>query len=457
MGLKKANILVIDDDSFILLSIKTFLERHFTHIYTESEPRKVPSFIRDNSIDVIILDMNFSTGKTTGEEGIFWIKKILEIDSSISIIPLTAYGGIEIAVEALQNGAVDFLVKPWENEKMLAIVHAGLNYSRSKRKIDKLSEENQALRKLNEWPKTEFIGRSPSIEQIKTTISKTAVTDANILILGENGTGKELIARMIHEQSERCNEQFVKVDLGALSESLFESELFGHVKGAFTDAKNSRAGRFETANNGTIFLDEIGNLTPAQQAKLLSVIQNREIFRVGSNKAIPLDIRIVSATNSKLEDLIASGEYRSDLFYRLNTVEIKLPALRERTEDIHALSMFFIDKYNKKYRKQIKGIVPAMLNKLVKYHWPGNVRELEHSIERAIILCDKEQLGTNEFELSKANNSSMELETYNLEQLEKWAVEKCLQKHGGNITRAAEELGLTRGAMYRRLEKYEIQ
>ncbi len=455
----KANILIVDDDPHILFSLQTLLEKYFLHIYTEKTPKKIPSILAEKELDVIILDMNYSYGETSGNEGIEWIKKIQKIDSNISIVPITAYGGVNMAVESLKSGAIDFVVKPWQNEKIVSTITAALNYAKSKRNITVLKEQKAVLNKTSSSLPNDFIGESDSMQKIFDKINRVSETDANVLILGENGTGKELVARSIHNLSERKNESFVNVDLGSISESLFESELFGLTKGAFTDAKETKLGRFEAANQGTLFLDEIGNIPLGLQSKLLSVLQNREIFKVGSSKACPIDIRLISATNQNIYNLVNEGLFRNDLLYRINTVEILLPPLRNRIEDIPLIGNYFIGRYSLKYKKKINPLSQKLINYLQKYDWPGNIRELQHSIERAVILCNKTDLISEDFQFrnSLGNNEQMQFDDFNLDRIEKWAIENCLEKHNGHITKAAEELGLTRGALYRRLEKYEIK
>lgn len=455
----KANILIVDDDPHIIFSLQTLLERFFTQIFTEKTPERVPSLIMDNDIDVIILDMNYAHGETSGKEGLQWIKKILEIDSNISIVPITAYGGVNMAVDALKSGAVDFIVKPWQNEKIISTINAAYNYTKSKRSISILKEQKALYNKTSYISQQNLIGESDVMKTVFEKVQKVSETDANVLILGENGTGKELIARSIHNLSKRKNESFVNIDLGSISESIFESELFGHIRGAFTDAKENKMGRFEAANEGTLFLDEIGNIPLTLQSKLLSTLQNREIFKVGSSKAVNIDIRLISATNQNIYNLVNEGAFRNDLLYRINTVEILIPPLRNRTEDIASIANYYIDKYSTKYKKQINLLSNKVIKHLQQYDWPGNVRELQHSIERAVILCNNKDLGLIDFQFRNTsdNNEQLEFNNFNLYNIEKWAIESCLEKHKGHITKAAQELGLTRGALYRRFEKHEIK
>ena len=373
------------------------------------------------------------------------------------MIIITAYGGIQTAVKAMKAGAVDFIIKPWHNEKIISTVSAALKLSQSNKKVALLKGRQDLLSSSIGEGFQEIIGKSDSIKRILDDIVKVAATDANVLILGENGTGKELVARELHRRSNRSNEIFISTDLGSLSENLFESELFGHIKGAYTDAKESRIGRFEAASGGTLFLDEIGNLPMSLQAKLLSVLEKREITPVGSNKQIEVDIRLIAATNLKLKKMISEGNFRQDLLYRINTVEITLPPLRERSEDIPLLAHFYLAKFSRKYHKPELELSKKALEKLIQFDWPGNIRELQHTIERAVILSNEEVILPENLNLS-GSSEEKELRTgnYNLDMLEKWAVQKCLEKHGGNITNASKELGLTRGAMYRRISKYGL-
>jgi DNA-binding NtrC family response regulator len=382
----------------------------------------------------------------------------MEIDPSIVVIMITAYGDIETAVQAIKSGATDFILKPWQNEKLLATLSSALMLRKSRLEIDQLKVQQQQLSADMDQQFQNIIGRSPAMQQIYATIQKVAGTDANVLILGENGTGKELIARAIHRQSHRSEQVFISVDMGAVSESLFESELFGYVRGAFTDAKEDRAGRFEVASGGTLFLDEIGNLPLALQAKILNVLENRLIFRLGSNKPKTIDIRLICATNMNLHEMVTANKFRQDLLYRINTVEIKLPPLRERQEDIAILADHFLKIFSRKYHKSARKLSDAALKKLEFYQWPGNIRELQHVIERAVIMTDETVLQPGDFLFSgpQDQGESLIFDDYNLETVEKILIQKTLKKHRGNITNAARELGLTRTSLYRRMEKHGI-
>ena len=455
---KHGQILVIDDDEDILLAARLFLKQHFESVHTEKKPDNIPTLLQNENYDVILLDMNFARDMTSGKEGFFWLNKILEIDPSAVVILITAYGDVEMAVKAIKAGATEFILKPWQNEKLLATISAAINLRQSRTEVDNLRRRQIQLSADLDQPFKDFVGASPAMLTVFSTIEKVANTEANVLILGGNGTGKELVARELHRQSLRASEVFITVDMGAITDTLFESELFGHTKGAFTDAKEDRAGRFEIASGGTLFLDEIGNLPLPLQAKLLTVLQNREVTRLGSNKSRPIDIRLICATNRPIYEMVEKKEFRQDLLYRVNTVEIPLPPLRERQEDIPLLVDHFLQIYCKKYRVAQKRVNAATLKKLQKYHWPGNVRELQHAIERAIIMTDATVLNPTDIFLPdrEIKEQGIIFENYNLEQAEKMLIRKAISKYGGNLSKAAKELGLTRTSLYRRLEKYGI-
>ncbi len=458
MNLKSGKVLIVDDDEDVLFSARLLLKQHYPIVRIEKNPEQIPSILKDEQYDIILLDMNFSGNATSGSEGFNWLKKILEIDPQAVVILITAFGTIEMAVKAIKDGATDFVLKPWQNEKLLATVSSAMKLSQSKQKIDNLISRQKQLSEDIDQHFHDIIGISDEIQAVFNTIQKVAKTDANILILGENGTGKELVARAIHRQSTRTNEIFLNVDMGAISESLFESELFGYMKGAFTDAKEDKAGRFEIASGGTLFLDEIGNLPPNLQMKLLTALQNRQVTRLGSNKPRPVDIRLICATNRPLEELQTEKHFRQDLLYRINTVEIRIPPLRKRLEDIPLLVKHFINIYCKKYNKTIKEISPAALTRLERYHWPGNIRELQHMVERVVIMNEEQVLQPDDFYFSaqdiKADNIT--LNNYDIEEVEKMLIIKSIDKYNGNLTKAAKELGLTRASLYRRLEKYGL-
>ena len=461
--MQDAKLLLVDDDPDVLLAARLLLKRHVGAVDIEKNPEKLPFLLNNNRYDAIVLDMNFQRDVSSGREGFAWLDRILDIDPGARVILFTAYGDVEMAVRAIKAGAVDFVLKPWQNDKFLDTIRGAVEGRRSSvdgagdgvEKTAKIPSDKKAAKQ------TTIIGSA--MRPVLDTVEQVAPTDANVLILGENGTGKDLVARAIHDQSLRRDKPFVSVDVGALTESLFESELFGHVKGAFTDAREDRAGRFEEANGGTIFLDEIGNLTPAQQARLLTVLQQRQVTRVGSNKARPVDVRLICATNADLNEQVAERRFRQDLLYRINTIELHLPALRERPGDIGLLAEFFLKKYAKQYNRSVSGLSPALLVEMKQYRWPGNVRELQHAVERAVILARPEltQGGTS---LEPANfvfkNGATPVspvnETLQLEDMERQLIQQAMQKHRGSITDVAKELGLSRQALYRRLEKFGL-
>ncbi len=451
-------ILIIDDDEDVLLAAKLLLKKHAHQVIIEKNPKKIPFLLNNDTYDVILLDMNFSKDTTSGKEGFYWLSQIIEKDPRAVVILITAYGDVEMAVKALKDGATDFVLKPWQNEKLLATISTAIKLKQSYREVDQLKNAKKQLEEDINQPFKDIIGKSAQIKEVFALIEKVAKTDANILILGENGTGKELIARAIHQRSLRKDNVFVGVDMGAITETLFESELFGHKKGSFTDAKEDRAGRFEVAHKGTLFLDEIGNLSMPLQSKLLTILQNREVTRIGANKSMAIDIRLVCATNMPLYDMVKDSEFRQDLLYRVNTVEIKLPALRERMEDIPLLADHFLQHYAKKYRKEVEKIAPDTVSKLQKYPWPGNIRELQHALERAIIMSDNSILEDKDFQFLFQQGGSDEVLTnsFNLDEVEKTIIQKAVNLHAGNISKAAEELGLTRASLYRRLEKHGL-
>lgn len=458
MAKKSGNILIVDDNEDLLLAARLFLKQHFFLVHTEVDPEKIPLLLQNENYDVILLDMNFTMDSTSGVEGFMWLDNILQLDPSAVVILITAFGDVEMAVKAVKSGAVDFVLKPWQNEKLLATISSALNLRYSRLEVDKLRSQQQQLSRDIDQRYHDMIGVSPPMQQVFATIDKVATTDADVLILGENGTGKELVARALHRQSRRDAEVFISVDMGAIAETLFESELFGHMRGAFTDAREDRPGRFELASGGTLFLDEICNLSLAMQAKLLSALETRKVTRLGSNKPREVDIRLLCATNMPIYDMVARNEFRQDLLYRLNTVEINLPALRERREDIPLLVDYFMKMFSRKYQKTITGVSAPALKKLEKYQWPGNIRELRHTLERAIILADSSMLQPTDFLFPESEKEieGVVFDNYNLEDVEKTVIRKALKKHGGNISHAAKELGLTRTSLYRRMEKYGL-
>jgi DNA-binding NtrC family response regulator len=451
MNLKTANILVIDDDTDVLTAVKLLLKTEAKEVVTEKNPELIHALLTSKKFDIVLLDMNFKSSINTGNEGIYWLKKIKEIDEQISVIMITAYGDIDLAVRSLKEGASDFIVKPWHNEKLLEAIKE-ISGRKGKAHADLPVINASTIGK-------EMIGESDVMNFIFSKIEKIAPTDANIFILGENGTGKDLIAKAIHEHSLRADKPFVKVDVGALTESLFESELFGHTKGSFTGAAEGRAGRFEAANGGTLFLDEIGNISMHQQAKLLSVLQNRQVSRVGSNDAINIDIRLICATNIPLTELANENRFRKDLIYRINTVEILVPPLRKRSGDIMILAKHFAQVYAAKYLKPVPDFDANAIEKLKHYNFPGNVRELQYTMERAVIMSESETLTAEDLIFSPietAVEEAAENRDLNLGVVEKNTILRVIEKHNGNISKAAKELGITRTALYRRLSKYEL-
>lgn len=449
-----AHILIVDDDPDIVQSARVVLRQHFDQVSTESNPQQLPFLINQQHPDVVLLDMNFTADVTKGREGLFWLKKIVEDHPSLSVVMVTAFGDVKLAVEAMKIGAVDFVVKPWENEKLIATVNAAFQLSKSKREVAKLKLHQTRMAEVYAQPDSSIIGKSEGIKNIFSIIKRIATTDANILLLGENGTGKELVAKAIHHQSHRCEGPFVKIDVGTIPDSLFESELFGHTKGAFTDAKQDRVGRLELASGGTLFLDEIGNLPMSLQSKLLSVLQSRVITPVGSNKLIPIDVRLISATNEHIEKLVAEQEFREDLLYRINTVEITIPPLRERLDDIPLLLNHFCSIYNKKYNKTLN-VDSDVIQTLENYNWPGNVREFQHAVERAVILCESKNITARDFQFPDQRNRGPENST-NLNEVERKAIADAIRKNKGNLSKAARELGLGRTTLYRKIEKYGL-
>ncbi|MHB8209171.1 sigma-54-dependent transcriptional regulator [Mucilaginibacter sp.] len=452
MILKKATILIVDDDTDVLTAVKLLLKTEAQEIITEKNPENLNSLLQRNQIDLVLLDMNFNSAINTGNEGLYWLRKVKEWKPNVCVIMITAYGDIDLAVRSLKEGANDFVVKPWHNEKLIETIKDLLDKKEG-------STPKKATGKSSTG-ETSILGESDVMQDIFHKVNKIAPTDANILLLGENGTGKDLMAKAIHERSLRADKPFVKVDVGALTDTLFESELFGHKKGAFTDAREDRTGRFEDAQGGTLFLDEIGNITLQQQAKLLTVLQNRQVTRLGTNKAVDIDIRLICATNLPLSELANETRFRKDLIYRINTVEINMPPLRRRSEDIVILAKHFAKLYSTKYLKPAMDFEPAALQKLRMYNYPGNVRELQYTIERAVIMADDHIMRADDLIFSilesPSDKSNIDMDNVPLSTMEKNAILKVIEKHSGNITRAAKELGLTRTALYRRLSKYDI-
>ena len=454
--MKKGNILIVDDNKNVLSALRILLSDYFENIVLLTSPNTLMSELRDKNPDVVLLDMNFSAGINSGNEGLFWLSEIKKADEELPVVLFTAYADIDLAVKALKGGATDFVVKPWDNAKLLATLQSAYSLRQSRKEVKKLREKQSVLNRDIQKEEDICWGKSPAMQRLLTMIKKVAVTDANVLITGENGTGKELIAKMIHRYSPRAAETLISVDMGAVTETLFESELFGHVKGAFTDAKADRSGKFEAADGGSLFLDEIGNLSYPLQAKLLSALQTRHITRVGSNKSISVDIRLISATNKNLFKSVKKGEFREDLLYRINPIHLEVPPLRERREDIPQLADFFLRRLARKYGKSDLKLGEKALCKLESYAWPGNVRELEHAIEKAVILSDNQELQPNDFYMRTPDETSFVVESFTLEEMEKILIEKALRKYDNNISAVAAELGISRPTLYSKIRKYEL-
>ncbi|MDD3077996.1 MAG: sigma-54 dependent transcriptional regulator [Paludibacter sp.] len=447
--MKKGNILVVDDNKNVLSALRILLESYYQSVTLISTPNLLPAKLREVTPDIVLLDMNFSAGINSGNEGLFWLSEIKKFDKDLPVVLFTAYADIELAVRALKNGASDFVVKPWDNTKLITTLQAAIQRNKNRKKSSSTGELQNSADEIC-W------GKSAAMQELRKLAQKVAETDANILITGENGTGKEVIARSIHKMSARKKQIMVTVDMGAVTETLFESELFGHVKGSFTDAKNDREGKFEAANHGTLFLDEIGNLSYPLQAKLLNVIQSRQIIRVGDNQSIPVDIRLICATNRNLPQLVQKGEFREDLLYRVNTIHIELPPLRERAEDIPQLAEFFLQQYASKYQRSELQFSPATIERLKNYSWPGNVRELQHAIEKAVILCDGNELQPDDFYMRETVISPLETEKLSLEDAEKLLISNAIKRNNGNLSLVATELGITRPTLYSKIKKYGL-
>ena len=459
MAKKNGNILIVDDNRGVLTALQLLLKPYFEGIITLPSPVTLPSVLRERSWQVVLLDMNFTSGINTGNEGLYWLHKIKKQCPTLPVVLFTAYADIDLAVRGIKEGATDFVVKPWNNQKLVETLLNAVSASETKSPANGPNAGRTAESShLFADTRNMYWGNSPAMQQLRLLVEKVASTDANILITGENGTGKEMLAREIHSLSPRNRQEMVSVDMGAVTESLFESELFGHMKGSFTDAHADRAGKFEAASRSTLFLDEIGNLPYHLQAKLLTAIQRRSIVRVGSNTPIPVDIRLICATNRNLPEMVAKGEFREDLLYRINTIEIRIPPLRERGNDLFLLADFFLQRYKKKYRKDLRGISKEARKQMQLYRWPGNVRELEHAIERAVILSGSTLLTAEDFNLRnrQSQEAVSERERYNIERMEKENINEVLRICGGNITLAAEMLGITRTSLYRRIEKFKL-
>jgi two-component system, NtrC family, response regulator HydG len=453
---QKPRILIVDDNKELLEGLKLFLSPYAGEVVTLRNPNLIPGILQQNNFDLILLDMNFTAGVNSGNEGLYWMKRILEEDPSATIVLITGYGDIELAVRAIKDGATDFIQKSWDEERILSSITTALKIRESRLEIRSLKNKTRHLEERILHESEVCRGKSPAMQQVFQTIEKVAGTDANILILGENGTGKEIAARQVHLNSARRSEIFVTVDLASLPESLFESELFGHKKGAFTDAFENKTGHIELADKGTLFLDEIGNLSLPMQAKILSLIQNREYTPLGSTKKTAINIRLICATNKNLFQMVEEGHFRQDLLYRINTIQIELPPLRERKEDIPELAHHFLTKYNHKYGKNIRGFSSLAMNKLISHSWPGNVRELQHAIEKAVILTGEEELAPEDFFFNNKRSIMPEYNNLNLAENEKQLVSLAIEKHRGNLSQAAKSLGINRSTLYEKIRRYGL-
>lgn len=444
--MEKGTILIVDDNKGVLASLELLLETEFSEIKTANNPNRIISILNTSSVDVIILDMNFSAGINNGNEGLYWLKRIREIAPTLPVVMLTAYGDVELAVKALKNEATDFLLKPWDNRTLVRKIKEAFG-SKKKDKTAAAPTNNRSQM---------IAGNSLAMQQLMRMVVKVARTDANILITGENGTGKEMLAREIHRLSPRRDRNMLTVDMGAISESLFESELFGHERGSFTDAYDSRPGKFEAASGSTLFMDEIGNLPLTMQAKLLTVLQNRNITRIGSNKVIPIDIRLISATNRNLREMVEAGTFREDLLYRLNTIQLEIPPLRERGDDIHLFIDYFMQRYAAKYERKDLSLHEHALEKLCSYHWPGNIRELQHTIEKAVILCEGDIIRPKDIFVKQSWRPQLTTIVPNLEEVERQAIETAIRQNDGNLTATAEQLGISRQTLYNKIKRFKL-
>jgi DNA-binding NtrC family response regulator len=452
----KGTLMIVDENRSVLNALEDITRTEFERVITFTDPNRINEALRKNDVDIVMLDMNFKSGVHNGNEGLFWMREIFSYDRNISIIIVTASGDIELAVRAIKEGAVDFIMKPWDNTKLLTTINVAWQLRLSRLEAANLKSDNQLLKKeINRGGEKIILGASPTMINVMNIVRKVAGTDANVLLTGENGTGKELVAREIHNQSARSGELMVNVDMGSITETLFESELFGHVKGAFTDAREDRKGKFEIAHNGTLFLDEIGNLSLQSQAKLLSVLQNRFVVRVGSNKQIPINIRLICATNCDLMHMVQEGRFREDLLYRINTILIEVPPLRDRVDDIPILANYFLRVDSERYGKGMMKISTHAMEKLSNHDWPGNVRELQHAIEKAVIMSDSPVLKPSDFVFHTSSGRSSYTEA-TLEEIEKRAIFETMKRYGSNLSLVAEKLGITRQTLYNKIKKYGL-
>ena len=451
---KQGTILVVDDNKAVLNALEMLLAGVFREVITLRTPNQIEAILESGRVDVVLLDMNFSAGINTGNEGLYWLSRIKEYAAEIPVVLFTAYADIDLAVRAVKEGATDFVVKPWDNAKLVATLLAAYRLHESRREVKQLKAKEEVLKGQLSPERTVVWGESDVMRRGRQLIEKVAVTDANVLITGENGTGKEIVAREIHALSGRKEEVMISVDMGAITETLFESELFGHVKGAFTDAREDRVGKFEAANKGTLFLDEIGNLSYALQSKLLATLQSRKVIRVGSNKPIDVNIRLICATNSDLPRMVKEGTFREDLLYRINTIHVEVPPLRERGNDILLLAEAFLRDYGRKYRKPDLSFSGETRQRLLGYSWPGNVRELQHTVEKAVIMCDRQVLTPEDFLFKSESGEMAPLET--LEDMEREMIRKALERHEGNLSAVASRLGITRQTLYNKMKKFNL-
>jgi DNA-binding NtrC family response regulator len=454
-------ILIVDDDQDVLVAARLLLKRHFEVVLTTHQPEALPALLAEGPFDCILLDMNFVTGERSGREGLTWLARIQEADPDAVVVLITAYTAFHTAVEAMKLGAFDFVAKPWENEKLVATVRAAVTHRKSRLEAARLKEQNRELAAEMSRAADPILGESPAMRRVFELVAKTAPTDANVLILGENGTGKELLARELHRRSRRAAGVFMAVDLGAVAESVIQSELFGHKKGAFTGASENRIGRFQAADGGTLFLDEVANISRHLQAKLLTALERREVIPVGANAPVAIDVRVISATNAARAELLDEAVFRQDLLYRLNTVEIELPPLRARREDLPLLADHFMRHYARKYGRPVRRIAEDAMVAITGYPWPGNVRALRHALERAIILCEGDTLRLGDFAFPAAEGATAGAVERapaggTLAELERRAIQQAHARHDGNVTHAAHELGITRTSLYRRMEKHGL-
>lgn len=455
-NMEAETILIVDDNKSVLASLELLLESEFNRILTANNPNQIIAFLSTTNIDLVVLDMNFSTGINNGNEGLYWLKRILEIKPNLPVVMLTAYGDVELAVKALKNGATDFLLKPWDNQIFLSKIKEAIAHNHSPKQKGNRKTDKPTLLSTNTDSQQMMVGHSSLMLQLMKIVAKVAKTDANILITGENGTGKEMLAREIHRISQRSGRPIMNIDMGAISETLFESELFGHERGAFTDAYESRPGKFEAANGSSLFMDEIGNLPLSLQAKLLTALQNRTITRIGSNKTIPVDIRLISATNKDIPEMVKEGTFREDLFYRINTIHLVIPPLREREDDILLFIETFLQRFINKYQRPDLRMHEQTIDKLRAYHWPGNIRELQHTIEKAVILCEGNVIRPKDIFVKQTWKPQIAPTVPNLEEVERQAIETAIQQNKGNLTAAAEQLGVSRQTLYNKLKRFKL-